>query len=128
MLGMMLTQDTSFSVTSVVAILVASSPEDAVMKIMIAALLGALGMILARCLTIEEAYKAIDWKIIFLLGGILPLGLALEQNGAALWIANSINQFSASFGPVAILAIFYIAHFTRLNPRKIDSNEAYSKK
>jgi di/tricarboxylate transporter len=65
-------------------------------------------MVLGRCLTIEETYKAIDWKIIFLLVGILPLGLALEQNGAALWIANTLNQVSISFEPVTILAIFYI--------------------
>ena len=79
-----------------------------IVPIMIAALLGALGMVLSRCLTLEETYKAVDWKIIFLLGGILPLGLALEQNGAALWIANNINQFSASYGPLTVLAVFYI--------------------
>ena len=79
-----------------------------IVPIMIAALLGAGGMVLGRCLTIEETYKAIDWKIIFLLGGILPLGLALEQSGAALWIAETLTQSFSVFGPVVILAVVYI--------------------
>jgi len=79
-----------------------------VFPIMISALLGAIMMVLTRCLTIEEAYQAIDWKIIFLLGGLLPLGLALEQHGGALLIANAILNFAEHYGPVLILAIFYI--------------------
>jgi len=79
-----------------------------VFPIMISALLGAIMMVLTRCLTIDEAYQAIDWKIIFLLGGLLPLGLALEQHGGALLIANAILNFAEHYGPVLILAIFYI--------------------
>jgi di/tricarboxylate transporter len=95
-----------FAVVMVIMVVVLAA--FSIVPIMIAALLGAVGMVLGRCLTIEETYKAIDWKIIFLLGGILPLGLALEQNGAALWIADTLNRVSISFEPVMILAIFYI--------------------
>ena len=55
-----------------------------VLPLLVAAIIGAAGMIVGRCLTVEEAYEAIEWKVIFLLGGIIPLGLALEQNGVAL--------------------------------------------
>lgn len=79
-----------------------------IFPIMIVAILGAIAMVLSRCLTIDEAYQAIDWKTIFLLGGLLPLGLALEQNGGALWIANTLMQYIDQFGPVLILAAFYI--------------------
>ena len=51
---------------------------------------GALGMILTGVLTINEAYRAVDWRTIFLLGGLLPLGLAVDQTGTAEWVAKGI--------------------------------------
>lgn len=79
-----------------------------IIPIMMAAIIGALAMVVTRCITIEEAYNAIDWKIIFLLGGILPLGLALEESGAALWLANNILEPLSGYGPVLVLAVLYI--------------------
>jgi di/tricarboxylate transporter len=79
-----------------------------VVPILTAALIGAVGMILARCLTLEEAYQAIDWKVIFLFGGMLPLGMALFQTGAASWLANSVLKSVADLGPVAVLAALYL--------------------
>lgn len=79
-----------------------------VVPIMVAAIIGALGMILTRCITIEEAYNSIDWKIIFLLGGIIPLGIAMENNGVVQALADGILQPLISFGPVAVLAVIYI--------------------
>jgi di/tricarboxylate transporter len=79
-----------------------------VVPILVAAAMGAVGMVLGGCLTIEEAYQAIDWKVIFLLGGILPLGLALEQSGAATWLADGILRPMSGFGPLALLAALYI--------------------
>lgn len=76
--------------------------------ILVAALIGAVGLVLGRCITLEEAYEAIDWKIIFLLGGILPLGLAMEQSGAALWLVNTVLNPFVGFGPLAVLAVLYI--------------------
>jgi di/tricarboxylate transporter len=79
-----------------------------IVPILEAALIGTIGMLLGGCLTIEEAYNAVDWKVIFLLGGILPLGLALEQSGAALWMADTILKPFAVSGPLTVLALFYI--------------------
>ena len=79
-----------------------------IVPIMVAAIIGAVGVVLTRCVTIEEAYDAIDWKIIFLLGGIIPLGLALEQNGAVLWLADRALQPLLAYGPTALLAATYI--------------------
>ena len=79
-----------------------------IFPIFIAALIGAVGVVLGRCITMEEAYLAIDWKVIFLLVGILPLGLALEQNGAALWLANTVIGPFADFGPLMVLAVLYL--------------------
>jgi len=79
-----------------------------ILPIMEAAILGAVMMVLGRCLTIEEAYRAIDWKIIFLLVGVLPLGLALQSSGATDWLAGNVLEPLAGSGPVLLLAAFYL--------------------
>jgi len=79
-----------------------------ILPIMLAAILGAVAMVVTRCLTVEEAYEAIDWKIIFLLGGMLPLGLALEQTGAAVWMVNNLLGSVIAAGPLALLAFTYV--------------------
>jgi di/tricarboxylate transporter len=79
-----------------------------IVSILIAALIGAVAMVVGRCITIEEAYNAIDWKVIFLLGGILPLGLALQQTGTATWLATTVMQPLLDMGPLIVLASFYL--------------------
>jgi len=79
-----------------------------VLPLLVAALSGAVAMVLGRCITIEEAYKAIDWKVIFLLGGIIPLGLALEQTGTAAWLAGTTMKSLIEMGPLAVLTCLYL--------------------
>ena len=57
---------------------------------------GALGMILTGVLTINEAYRAVDWRTIFLLGGLLPLGMAVDQTGTAEWVAKGVISLLGS--------------------------------
>jgi di/tricarboxylate transporter len=91
-----------------------------IVPILAAALMGAVGMVVSRCLTIEEAYDAIDWKVVFLLGGIIPLGLALEQSGAARWLAESVLAPFADFGPLVVLAALYL--FTAILTEVMSNN------
>jgi di/tricarboxylate transporter len=79
-----------------------------VQPILVTAILGCIAMVLTRCLTLEEAQKAVDWKVIFLLGGMLPLGIAMEKSGAAQWISSSALGLVGGLGPVAVLAAFYL--------------------
>ena len=53
---------------------------------------GALGMIVTRVLSIDEAYQSVDWRTIFLLAGLIPLGIATEKTGTAAWIANAVKN------------------------------------
>ncbi len=78
------------------------------LPILVAALLGVLALVLTRCLTLEEAYAAVDWKVVFLLAGILPLGIALEKSGAAELISTKGLHSVAGLGPVAVLAAIYL--------------------
>lgn len=54
----------------------------------IALLTGAIGMVITRVLSIEEAYRAVSWKTVFLLASLIPLGVAVETTGTAKWIAE----------------------------------------
>ncbi|HEY7530490.1 MAG TPA: SLC13 family permease [Gemmatimonadota bacterium] len=73
-----------------------------------AAVVGAVGLVLTGCLSLEEAYEAIDWQVIFLLAGVLPLAIALEQTGTAAWIAGGTVSLLGPFGPGAVLAGTYL--------------------
>jgi di/tricarboxylate transporter len=53
-------------------------------------MLGAVGMVMTRVVTINEAYRAVDWRTVFLLSGLIPLGMAMDQTGTAEWIARGI--------------------------------------
>lgn len=76
--------------------------------IAITALTGAVAMTLAGCLEADESYDSIDWTIIILMAGLLPLGVAMSQTGAAEFIvANSIGLV-AGFGPLVVLAVLYL--------------------
>jgi di/tricarboxylate transporter len=79
-----------------------------ILPILVSAIIGATLLIMTRCITLEEAYKAIEWKVIFLLGGILSLGIALEKTGTALLVSNLLISFLGALGPVAIVSAFYL--------------------
>ncbi len=79
-----------------------------VLPILVSALLGCLAMVLTRCLRLEEAYHAINWQVIFLLAGILPLGIAMQNSGAAGSIAERAVGMVGGYGPVAVLAVVYL--------------------
>lgn len=71
--------------------------------IYIAAVVGAAFMVLSRCLTMQEAYQCIEWKAVFLIAGMLPLGVALDQTGAAKLLAEGVVAMVGPFGPIAVL-------------------------
>ncbi len=71
--------------------------------IYIAAVVGAALMVLTGCLTMEEAYRQIEWKAVFLIAGMLPLGTALDQTGAAKLIAEGVVVLVGPFGPNAVM-------------------------
>lgn len=79
-----------------------------VMPIVIAALLGVVAMVITRCVAYEDLYRSVDWPIILLLAGILPLGLALEKTGLAAAVADQVVALGGGLGPRAVLAGIWI--------------------
>jgi di/tricarboxylate transporter len=71
--------------------------------IYIAAVIGAALMVLCGCLSMDEAYRQIEWKAVFLIAGLLPLGTALDQTGAAKMIAEGVVTLVGPFGPRAVM-------------------------
>ncbi len=76
--------------------------------IAIAALTGAALMVLAGCLSMEEAYRAIDWRVVFLIAGMLPLGAAIERTGAAQMGASALVAAVGDMGPRWVVAALFI--------------------
>lgn len=71
--------------------------------ISMAFLTGALCMVFTGVLNIAEAYESIEWKVVFLLAGLIPLGVAMQKTGAAMFLAESIMSVVINLHPVYIV-------------------------
>ena len=78
------------------------------LPIYIAALAGATAMVVTGCLTASEAYASVEWKAVVLIAGMLSLGVAMQQSGAAQMIASSVLGSAATFGPHALIAGLFV--------------------
>jgi di/tricarboxylate transporter len=112
--------------------------------IALAFMTGAMAMILSRVISIQQAYKAIDWKVVFLLAGLIPLGVAMQKSGAAYFLAENMMQliegqsvlvlviaitllattfslFMSNIGAVVVLAplVIGMAEIAGLDPRPL---------
>jgi di/tricarboxylate transporter len=79
-----------------------------VLHIAVAGTLGAVCMVLTRCITMVEAYRAIDWRAVFLIAGVLPLAIAMEHTGTATWLAENVLHLLRPHGAVAVMAGFFL--------------------
>lgn len=76
--------------------------------IAIAAIVGATVMVLTGCLTMEEAYRNIEWRAVFLIAGMLPLGIAMQQTGTAAFVAGAVVDLIGGAGLVAVVAGLFL--------------------
>jgi len=82
-------------------------------RLSVALLTGAMGMVLSGVLSVEEAYESVSWKTVFLLASLIPLGLAVETSGTAKWIAEQVLSVVGDMPiwiiqlAVAMLATFF---------------------
>jgi len=78
------------------------------LPIVASALLGCIALVALRVLMPEEAYAAIDWRVIMLLAGVIPLGIAMQKSGLAGVLAGGVVDVIGPFGPLAVLAGIYL--------------------
>lgn len=91
------------------------------LPIVVTAVMGVILMNLTGCLSTEEAYKAVNWKVIVLLGGIIPFGIAMQKTGAAELLSQTLIGFLGGMGPTAIVSGFFFLSMMLTN---LISNQA----
>jgi len=74
-------------------------------RLSVALMSGAIGMVLFGVLRMEEAYRSIGWQSVFILASLIPLGVAVEQSGAAAWVAGQTIQWLEGM-PVWVLQLY----------------------
>jgi len=78
------------------------------LAILPAAMVGVLLMLFTGCVNLEEVYQEMDWMVVLLLAGAIPLGLAMDKTGAAAWLAHHVGAVFGPLGPRAVVAAFYL--------------------
>jgi len=82
------------------------------LPIAIAAVSGAALMILVRCISMDDALRAIDWRSVVLIAGMLPLGTALQTSGGAVFAADALLSALGDAGPWGVLVVLYLVTAT----------------
>ncbi|MBN7816417.1 SLC13 family permease [Algoriphagus pacificus] len=86
-----------------------------IFPIVVSALAGAVAMVIVGVINTEQAYKAIDWKVILMLAGILSMGTALEKTGGSALLGESIVNILGGFGPRYVLSGIFVLTFLLTN-------------
>jgi len=86
-----------------------------------AMLLGALLVFVTRCITPDDAYRQVDWKVLILIGSMLGLGVAMQSTGTAEYLAGRLTQLAGSWNPIWLLTGFFVLTVVLTQPM---SNQA----
>lgn len=83
--------------------------------IVLSAIVGVLLLVLLGCVRVDEVYKSIDWKVIFMLAGVLSMGVALEKTGAARLLSSFLIEGVGDYGPHVLVSVFFFITFMATN-------------
>ena len=95
-------------VAAAIMVGVVLSASLGLLDIMTAALSGVGLMVFTRCVRVEEIYAEMEWMVLFVLAGLIPLGVALETTGAAELLARGVVAATAPLGASGLVAAFYL--------------------
>ncbi|MGB6220152.1 SLC13 family permease [Haloferula sp.] len=95
-------------IAAVLMLAVVASVLSGWLPIAIAAVSAGALMVALRCLTMDDAYRAIEWKSVFLIAGMIPLGTAMQTTGAASWLAQGVTAMAAPFGIWGLMIALYL--------------------
>ncbi|WP_458186359.1 SLC13 family permease [Haladaptatus sp. NG-WS-4] len=88
---------------------VVALPALNILPIVVSALAGVVAMVFTGVLKPTELYSSVEWNVIFLLAGVIPLGIALQQTGAAALLGNAVASTAAFLPAIGVLWVFYVA-------------------
>ena len=94
----------SFIIVLLVVILAAFD----ILPILTSALMGSVAMLLTGCVSLQKAYQFIDWKILFLLAGLIPLGIAIEKTGAGDLLAENFVFYTDGFSARIMISLLFL--------------------
>jgi len=98
----------SFAITMGLALAVIILAAVGLVNITLGVITAVVGLVVTKCISMKESYEAINWKIIFVMAGVLSLSAAMRNSGLDIWLSKGLlNHFSA-FGPVVVLAVLYL--------------------
>jgi di/tricarboxylate transporter len=104
----LLTHRAGFALAVVAGVVALATLEIANLPMSMCALLGAVLMVAGGCLSVRDAYRAIDLPLLVLIAGTISLGMAMEKSGAARWIASGLVGAAASLGDLGLLSAIYL--------------------
>ncbi len=77
--------------------------------ILASTLLGCTALLLFNCISLETTYKRINWQILFLLAGMIPLGIAMHNTGTDVWLSERLMAFMRGKAPLYSMGILFLA-------------------
>ena len=92
------------------------------LPIVATAIAGVIVMVISGCIAKEDLYSGVSWDVIFLLAGVIPLGIAMTKSGAAAWLGGLLVMHAVNWHPVVILMVIYLA--TTLLTEVVSNNAA----
>lgn len=96
-------KDESKSLVAMLCFVVAIGLAVAGFPISMAFFTGAMAMVLLRVLSIQEAYQSIEWKVVFLLAGLIPLGVAMQKTGTATFLSENVMSVIQTAHPIFLV-------------------------
>ncbi|MFT2009665.1 SLC13 family permease [Pontibacter sp. 13R65] len=114
------TERSTYDYSKIIPVLLISvgvvvSAATGLVPIVLSALVGVMLMLLLKCIRLDELYKSIDWKVIFMLAGVLSMGTALDKTGAASYISTYLINYVGLYGPHVLLSAFFFMTFMMTN-------------
>ena len=91
-------------IVAAVVLLAAATP----MPIVLTAISGVIAMVVTGCISKDEMYGDVSWDVIFLLAGVIPLGIAMTKSGAAEWLGSLLAMYGGDLHPVFLLMARYL--------------------
>lgn len=95
-------------ISFLIVLLVVALAAFSILPILTSALIGSVLMLLTGCVSLQKAYQFIDWKIIFLLAGLIPLGIAIQKSGAGDLLASNFVYYTDGLSPRTMISLLFL--------------------
>lgn len=95
-------------ISSAILLLVIGLAASGILNILVSALTGVSLLLLTRCLNLNDVYHRINWQVIFLLAGMIPLGIAMHNTGADNWLSNQLLTMLSEQSNLIVIAVIFL--------------------